>query len=447
MGSDQEARETVNRIKAEFADLSQELVRKNELLERQNFELKSEVAFRIEAEKTLRESQSIYVALTQNSTDGIILRDDAGIITYVNCVFAKMIQADEPSELLGHLYMDYVHPDDREEYLRRFASVTSGIQAPKWEHRLMGFQGRVIYVESTSVPISADGRFISMSIFQDITDRKRATQLEKEKGELLRTLIETIPDMVWLKNPEGVYLSCNRMFERFFGACEGDIVGKTDYDFVEAELAGFFRENDRKAIATGKSVINEEEVSLAEDGRHMNLETIKTPMFAAGGTLIGVLGVARDITGHKRMEEALRKSEARFRQLVTTLPLPLAIINNEGMHTFINDKFVQVFGYNYDDLPSREKWRELAFPDQNYRSLVAETWAAEVESATKAKQEIGPIEYDITCKNGAVRSVMVSGIVTSDEVLATFIDITDRRRHEQTMKASYERRRINELMI
>ena len=113
------------------------------------------------------------------------------------------------------------------------------------------------------------------------------------------------------------------MFERFFGAREGDIVGKTDYDFVEAALADFFRKNDRKAMAAGKSVINEEEVSLADDGQHMKLETIKTPMYAADGTLIGVLGVARDITGHKRMEEALRKSEARFRQLVKTLPLPL----------------------------------------------------------------------------------------------------------------------------
>lgn len=446
MGLDQEARETVNRIKAEFADLNQELVRKNGLLEQQNLELKNEVAFRIEAEKKLRESRSIYFALTQNSTDGLILRDDTGIITYANGVFAKMMQADEPSELLGHSYVEYVHPGDREEYLRRFTAVTSGLQTPKWEHRLMGFQGRVVYVESTGVPISADGRCISMGVFQDITDRKRAKQLEQEKKEILRTVIETIPDMVWLKNSEGVYLSCNRMFERFFGAREDDIVGKTDYDFVEAGLADSFRENDRKAISAGKSIINEEEVVLAEDGRCMKLETIKTPMYAADGTLIGVLGVARDITGHKRMQEALRKSETRFRQLVTALPLPLAIINHEGVHTFINDKFVQVFGYDYDDLPSREKWRDLAFPDQKNRNWVAETWDAEVDRATKEKQEIGPIECDITCKNGAVLTVMVSGIVASDEVLATFFDITDRRRYEQTMKASYERRRVNALM-
>ena len=280
----------------------------------------------------------------------------------------------------------------------------------------------------------------------EISRRTEAEEALQVQGEILRTVIETIPDMIWLKNPEGVFLSCNRMFERFFGALEGDIVGKTDYDFVEAALADSFRENDRKAMAAGRSVINEEEVSLADDGRHMNLETIKTPMIAADGTLIGVLGVARDISGHKRLEDALRKSESRFRQLVKTLPLPLAIINDEGMHTFINDKFVQVFGYDYADLPTREKWRELAFPDRQYRSWVAETWAAAVDQATKTQQEIGPIECDITCKSGAVRSVLVFGIVANDEVLATFIDITERRRHEEDMKRTYERRRINDLM-
>ena len=96
--------------------------------------------------------------------------------------------------------------------------------------------------------------------------------------------------------------------------------------------------------------------------------------------------------------------------------------------------------------PHGKKWRELAYPDPKYRSWVAESWAAEVDRAMKANQEIGPIEYDITCQSGTVRSVLVSGIVTSDEVFATFIDITERRRHEQGMKRAYERRRKNDLM-
>ena len=73
----------------------------------------------------------------------------------------------------------------------------------------------------------------------------------------LRTLIETIPDLIWLKDKEGIYLLCNRMFENFFGASEADIAGKTDYDFVDVELADFFRENDRKAMSAGKPTSNE----------------------------------------------------------------------------------------------------------------------------------------------------------------------------------------------
>ena len=199
------ARETVNRIKSEFAELSQELVRINGLLEQQNVELKNEVTLRIAAEKALWESQSIYFALTQNSTDGIILRDDTGIITYANYAFAKMMQAEEPSELLGHFHMEYVHPDDREECLRRLASVTAGDSGFRvgtsvgWfarEGNLCGCDRRTPFPQTVI--------FFSMGIFHDITDRKHATQLVREKDEILRTVIETIPDMIWLKNPEGL---------------------------------------------------------------------------------------------------------------------------------------------------------------------------------------------------------------------------------------------------
>ena len=124
-----------------------------------------------------------------------------------------------------------------------------------------------------------------------------------EKETRLRTLVGTIPDLIWLKDAEGTYLSCNPMFERFFGAREADIVGKTDYDFVNKELADFFREHDRMAMAAGKPSVNEEWVSFADDGHRALLETIKTPMYDASGKLVGVLGIARDITGRKEAEE------------------------------------------------------------------------------------------------------------------------------------------------
>ena len=112
----------------------------------------------------------------------------------------------------------------------------------------------------------------------------------------LRTLIRTIPDLVWLKDPQGVYLACNPAFERFFGAREAEIRGKTDHDFVPKDQADFFRERDREAMAAGGPRVNEEWITMADTGARILVETIKTPMMDASGALMGVLGIARDIT-------------------------------------------------------------------------------------------------------------------------------------------------------
>jgi len=138
----------------------------------------------------------------------------------------------------------------------------------------------------------------------------------KVSEERFRTLVNTIPDLIWLKDADGIYLSCNRMFERFFGAVEEEIVGKSDYDFVDRDLADSFREHDRTAMAAGKPTSNEEWITFADDGHRALLETTKTPMYDAEGTLIGVLGVARDITERKRAADELEFHHQHLEELV-----------------------------------------------------------------------------------------------------------------------------------
>ncbi len=121
-----------------------------------------------------------------------------------------------------------------------------------------------------------------------------------------QALVQSIPDLVWLKDPEGVYLLCNPRFEQFFGASEADLVGRTDYDFFDRELADSFRDNDRKAVELGRARANEEWITFAGDGHRELVETIKTPLFGPNGALIGVLGIARDITERKRNEDLQR---------------------------------------------------------------------------------------------------------------------------------------------
>lgn len=126
-------------------------------------------------------------------------------------------------------------------------------------------------------------------------------------ADYLHSLVSAIPDLVWLKDPNGIYLACNSVFESFFGAKEAEIVGKTDYDFVSKELADFFCEHDRKAMAAGKPSANEEWLTFATTGKVGLFETIKTPMFDSDGCLIGVLGISRDITDRKNLNTALQK--------------------------------------------------------------------------------------------------------------------------------------------
>ena len=143
---------------------------------------------------------------------------------------------------------------------------------------------------------------------------RRLVEKVASREARLQSLLRTIPDLVWLKDPEGVYLGCNRAFECFFGAREADILGKTDHEFVSREQADFFRQKDQEVIAAGETRVNEEWVTLAATGQKILLETLKTPMYDAEGRLTGVLGIGRDITEHHRLVAEQGRLEAQLQQ-------------------------------------------------------------------------------------------------------------------------------------
>jgi PAS domain S-box-containing protein len=153
----------------------------------------------------------------------------------------------------------------------------------------------------TMVSIAKGWVFVAVTATMLFVMVKRLVGGLASREAKLQTLIHAIPDQVWLKTPEGVYLGCNRSFERFFGVREADIIGKTDDHFVSQEEADFFRQKDREAIAAGATQANEEWITLLETGQPMLCQTLKTPIYDGSGALIGVLGIGRDITEHHRM--------------------------------------------------------------------------------------------------------------------------------------------------
>lgn len=149
------------------------------------------------------------------------------------------------------------------------------------------------------------------NIIKEETKRQKAENLLKDNQVQLRTLINTIPDYIWLKDKNGVYLLCNNRFEEFFGAKESEIVGKTDYDFVDKDLADFFRANDLAAMHANKPTINEEQITHAVDGRLVDLETTKTTLRNSKNELVGILGIAHDITNRNQQKKELKKAKEK----------------------------------------------------------------------------------------------------------------------------------------
>ncbi|MDP3538808.1 MAG: response regulator [Azonexus sp.] len=147
--------------------------------------------------------------------------------------------------------------------------------------------------------------------------------LEFEQNQL-RTLVASIPALVWLKDPNGVFLACNPRFAHLLGAPESEIIGKTDYDFVGKEEADAFRDHDLAAAKATQSMVNEEWLTFKGDGYRGLFETFKTPMRSSDGKLIGVLGLAHDITEHRNIQNELIRHRDHLEELVLARTTDLA---------------------------------------------------------------------------------------------------------------------------
>ncbi|ASJ73294.1 PAS domain S-box protein [Granulosicoccus antarcticus] len=175
-------------------------------------------------------------------------------------------------------------------------------------------QGDIVYGLLSAALLELQGRQVMISQLLDITARKTAEEALVNERLLLRTLINSQLNLVWLKDPEGAYLACNSRFESLYGHTESEILGRTDIEFVNQEWAEFFRKNDHLAIKAGKPRINEETLTFASNGYQGLFETTKTPIFNGQQKLLGVLGVAREITHARHAEQERRRMERELHQ-------------------------------------------------------------------------------------------------------------------------------------
>ena len=125
---------------------------------------------------------------------------------------------------------------------------------------------------------------------------KIATRNLERSEQQKRRILQSLPDLIWLKDANGAFQMCNSHCERLLGAPESAILGKTDFDFADTEQACFFQQKDQEAMAAGHPVPNEAWVTFAADGRRVLLEMVKIPLHDDEGNVAGILGIGRDIT-------------------------------------------------------------------------------------------------------------------------------------------------------
>ncbi|WPL16964.1 Signal transduction histidine-protein kinase BarA [Thiorhodovibrio winogradskyi] len=222
-----------------------------------------------------------------------------------------------------------------------------------------------------------------------------------ESERHLRILLQTIPDPVWLKDAEGHYRFCNRRVEDLFGAPATEIIGKTDDALVEQHLADAFRTHDQAAMDSGQAKVNEDQVVFACDGRAALLQTIKTPVHDEQGQVIGVLGIARDITQLKQIEQELAEHRSHLQELVeertralTEERQRLANIlegtragtwewNVQTGQTRFNERWAEIIGYRLEELAPVDfnTWTHFAHPEdwQHAKTLLEHHFAGKLD--------------------------------------------------------------------
>ena len=217
--------------------------------------------------------------------------------------------------ITGTEWINRLHPDDQETFMEQWKLLNSGqIDHYQVEVRIKHKDGRWIWIQNNGkvTTKSQDHMPLVISGIQlNITDRKKAEEHVAYQYSQLRSLLDSIPDLIFYKDINGVYIDCNPSFAEFLGRDREDIISKTDYELFGQEVADSFREQDHKMLEGMKPRRNKEWITYA-DGRSVLVDTLKVPYRGLDQEVIGILGVSRDITDQTRVSDKLAESEKRL---------------------------------------------------------------------------------------------------------------------------------------
>lgn len=388
-----------------------------------------DITDRVLAEDELRESEDRYRALVEISPDAILLHQD-GKILYMNPAALQLIRASCPEEVIGKKVLDIVHPAQREKVRLFIQKDLGGDLTPIIELPLIRLDGTIVPVEGRGVRTVIGGSPAVQVTLRDVTERKKTEETLRQSEERYRSLAEASPDLIFVISRADRVEYVNSHAAAMLGMPADQIIGKDRTVLFPKDLRLQQAERLRKVFETERSVRSEGAIPVG--GKMHWFDHYLIPVKDTGGKVTAVLGISRDITERKKMEEELRESEQKLIAAQRIARLGDVTWDLETGRVTWSDGMYDLMQFDRSERPDLARiYAECHHPDDLER---VNTWLN--ECVRSGGEKIPPNEYRIIRKDGTVLFVHATGEIQRIDgrpvrVFVTLQDITERKIAEE----------------
>ncbi|MFH0823467.1 MAG: PAS domain S-box protein, partial [Pseudomonadota bacterium] len=368
-------------------------------------------------------TEAKYRMIFEHSPVGVFHFDGQGVVTACNEKFVEIIGSGKES-LVGL---------DMPQRLRDESIKAAVKQALSGELvRYKGDYQSVTASKTTPVncvfgPLTDRVKGITggIGIIEDETERQRAEKELAESERRLRHLVEKATDVILVTDVNGSFTLVNPVALEVTGYQETELMGMHYLDLVAPAYRDAAAEFYERQLGERTPDTHYELPIVTRTGQTVWLGQ-KVQLVTEQGKVLGFQSICRDITARKRAEEALRKSEERFRTLAQAAPFGIAVIGQSGDIEYLNPEFTDMLGYTSDDIPDEDTWFLKAYPDPAVRRRIFDLWVATIKDCRETGK-IGAMILHVQSREGSEKAVSLSIAVLGDgRRIVAYKDITER---------------------
>ena len=382
-------------------------------------------------------------SLLNSTAEAIYGIDLRGRCTFCNQALLTMLGYPDQSAVVGRNMHDLLHhscADGRplpEKDCRIFKAFRQGLPTHVEDEVLWRADGTWFPAEYWSFPQRSDEKVVGAVVtFIDITERLRNQAEIRRQQAMITSLLDSIPDPIFFKDLDGAYMGCNPAFAEYVGRTKEEIVGSTDYEIFDREIAERFRRDDRLMLEQLQPRHIDEWITYP-DGRRALQDTLKTPYYGPSGELAGILGISRDISARKMAEDARHEMEQRLSYALDVTGEGIwdwDIVSGRVIH---NARWRQILGLSRDFVEHSVLEFSMRVLDED-RPCVEERMRACIEGRSDYQSRHRMVRGD-----GTVIWVQDRGSVVAQDadgrptrVVGAMADITELVEADQTRKAT-----------